>query len=491
MLVYERSWATFALVVGAWLLVRPLLGALQAAVSWPATPATAAPARPAFTSLWARSLAFDVAVGALLAPFALMVVALGAFPVSWLFFAAVPPVLVLSVLLFDGWLVPGSWRAGRRSAQAGALVALAAVMSAAAALASLGAAGAFAAAVLAGLAEAAAWWHLVRWLAGARPVAERIAPAHPLWRSPPAIAAAFLGVAVGGAAAGFAVATHAAQPGSGASVLAARRLVASRRAGTTAVVVVEGYSSRYDGSPPTLPSVPPPDQLVEFSYAGLTRTGAPAPYGPAATHSSLARLAGLLARQVAGLRAVTGRSVDLIGVSEGSAVVEAYLAERATVPVGAVVLVSPLLEPGRVSFPAPGSTGWGMVAGRGLQELGSWLGRISSHVDLAPGQPFLRSLIADGARLAAGRPGARPPRELAILPIADAVTGAAPDVGRGVEVAVVPAFHGGNLGDPSVAALISEELSGRPLRSDGGDVGVDRAIAALCSAWVAPSSPAR
>ncbi len=195
------------------------------------------------------------------------------------------------------------------------------------------------------------------------------------------------------------------------------------------------------------------------------------------------------------LHAVSGRRVALVGVSEGSAVVDTYLASEPHPPLSAVVLVSPLVDAGRVSYPPPGASGWGMIAGRGLATLSSWLGPISAWVDLSPEQPFLRSLLDERSVFAAppasstrrGRPQLP---ELAILPLADAVSGA-PDLPPGVTVVVVPAFHGGNLADPAVSRLIAAELTGRPVSPDGAEMALDEAIAAASSAWRVPSSPGR
>jgi hypothetical protein len=481
LLVYERSWPTFAAGLLLLLLLRPLLTAAQARLAWPDLD------KPRLAGLWWRSLAFEVVVGALLSPFALMVFALGAFPVSWLFFAAVPPAIVLSLLLCDGGLVRGSWLAPRRARPAASMAVVALAVSAAGAASSLGPRLlALPAAAGAGLVEAAAWSRVAGWLASTPPLRAGRSR-RGLLLSPPALVAWFLLLAVGGAATGFALGTSGPQPGTAAEAAAHR----PRPAHPSAVLVVQGFSSRYDGTGPDLPVVPAGDELVEFSYAGLAATGAPLPYQPGATHASLLHLSRLMSEQVDHLRAVTGRPVAIVAVSEGSAVVESYLARASAAPISAVVLVSPLVDPGRVSYPPPGTAGWGMVAGMGLAVMDELLGPISAKVDLAPEQPFLRSLLAEHAELA-GSPAngghRRPAPELAILPLADAVSGP-PSLPPGVKAVVTLAFHGGNLTDPAVSRWIDDELSGRPVPDEGVEAMLDRAIAAVCSAWRVPSLP--
>jgi hypothetical protein len=77
-----------------------------------------------------------------------------------------------------------------------------------------------------------------------------------------------------------------------------------------------------------------------------------------------------------------------------------------------------------------------------------------------------------------------------VIPLADAVT--LPDCVLPSDVIVVPAFHGGLLGDPQVLGMVSSFLSGHEV-NDSGD-GSLRAAAELISgaaaAWRMPQTRA-
>jgi pimeloyl-ACP methyl ester carboxylesterase len=130
-----------------------------------------------------------------------------------------------------------------------------------------------------------------------------------------------------------------------------------------AVIAIAGHDSFYRGRTPT-------DPLVErFSYRGLDARSRPLPYDYRATHRSLESSAALLAAQVDAIHRRTGRPVALIGQSEGTLVARAYLKLRPRSPVDTVLLVDPLVRPGRAYIPPPQSrTGWG--SGRGLKAAG-------------------------------------------------------------------------------------------------------------------------
>src|SRR6185312_16309245 len=88
LLVDARSWLTFAVGAAVLLLLRSLLSAWQANLAWPGRP-------PPFGQLALRAAIFNVLTGVLLFPFALLLFALGAFSLSWLYLAAVPAALVV------------------------------------------------------------------------------------------------------------------------------------------------------------------------------------------------------------------------------------------------------------------------------------------------------------------------------------------------------------------------------------------------------------
>jgi hypothetical protein len=163
-----------------------------------------------------------------------------------------------------------------------------------------------------------------------------------------------------------------------------------------------------------------------FSYRGLDAGGRPLPYSPQDTHRPLPALVREMASQVEALRSATGQDVDIVADSEGSVVAAAYVAGAADSPVDRTLLLSPLVEPGRVSFPERGEEGWGVATGWILRGV-SGVVRATTSVEVAPDSPFSRSLV-DEAPVLRDLLRCPPPGidELALLPLADAVVSAHP-----------------------------------------------------------------
>jgi pimeloyl-ACP methyl ester carboxylesterase len=126
-----------------------------------------------------------------------------------------------------------------------------------------------------------------------------------------------------------------------------------------------------------------------------------------------------LADQVEAPACQTHDPVDLVGESEGSQVAQTYELTHLHAPVRDVVLLSPLVAPGRVSFPVTGP-GKGAAARAALTFVGGAY-RSVSPVDLSPSSALIRSLDVEGNRLD-GEFDCKAPhvREFAILPLADA-----------------------------------------------------------------------
>jgi len=477
-LVYERSWPGFALLAAGVLLARSALTALQARLAWPPLPP------PRFGLLFGRSLLFHLLAAALLGPSALLLYAMAAFPISWLFFAALPIAVALVAVLHGGGLAASWWRAPPRLGAAGWALGLIGVLTLVAGGAAVSPVLAVVGAVVAGVLEAAVWARLAALLASPRRRRLHL----PLVPPATVLAAALLAVVVLGSAVGFAVARHGAIHPSAAAEAAAGR--PGPPAGRPAVLLVEGYASTWQGVAPQRLPVPVGETVVQFSYAGLDPVGRPLPYRAVATSAPLAQLERLLARQVRHLYALSRRKVSIVAVSEGSVLVEDYLARVRRPPLSEVVLISPLLDPGRVSYPAPGAPGWGTAAAAGMSTLASWLAPVAAGVDLSPEQPFLRSLIAERGRLAGGAdcahrcPGVR---VTAVVPIADTVAGAS--LPAGVASVLVPDFHGGDLGDVRVDSIVEAALAGRAVRADGTELALGKVIADLASAWRVPTLP--
>ena len=101
--VYHESWIGLACELLAFVVFRSLLTAVCLRAAWPHD----IPPEP-----WAltirRSVVFTVIVGVLLAPWAALMFALAVVSLSWLFFVAIPVVLMLALLVHGG-AVTGSW----------------------------------------------------------------------------------------------------------------------------------------------------------------------------------------------------------------------------------------------------------------------------------------------------------------------------------------------------------------------------------------------
>src|SRR6266542_6264890 len=103
LMVYHRSWLGFAVEVVAMVAFRGAMTALIVGLAWP----RAVPRPPAAVLLRQGTL-FTLASALLLAPWAGLLFGLAVMPVSWLFFAAIPPVLAIGLLIHqgavhDGW----------------------------------------------------------------------------------------------------------------------------------------------------------------------------------------------------------------------------------------------------------------------------------------------------------------------------------------------------------------------------------------------------
>jgi hypothetical protein len=189
-------------------------------------------------------------------------------------------------------------------------------------------------------------------------------------------------------------------------------------------------------------------------------------YDRSDTHRSVRDLAHEMRRQVAALERATGEPVNIVAESEGSLVAQTYVAATPNAPVRSLVLLSPLLEPGRVYYPPSGEAGWGLASGVVLDGIATLVGGVGP-VDVSADVPLFRSVVDEAPALRAlircPAPGVF---EAAVLPIDSGVSVPAPfDVG--VRYAVVPAFHGGLLGDSTTARLVGRTLRRQPLHPSG------------------------
>jgi hypothetical protein len=215
------------------------------------------------------------------------------------------------------------------------------------------------------------------------------------------------------------------------------------------VLVVEGFGSTCCHSANALRTADPQMLVRQFSYLGLDAGGQPIPYDLAG-NMSIQVLGDRMAVQVEKLYQLSGTPVDIVAESEGTLGVYAMLARHPRVPVGSVVLLSPIVEPGQL-----GQAG-GTVPGAALNMLNNLVGGMSPY-----GRSGAQALITSVSEVG-GRYFARVSRDhglpwLAVVPLADAVTLPACSWPR--NVIFVEAFHGGLLGDRAVQRLVEAFLA--------------------------------
>ena len=188
------------------------------------------------------------------------------------------------------------------------------------------------------------------------------------------------------------------------------------------------------------------------------------------------------------MHALTHKPVDVVAESEGSLGVYAMLDRHPGLPIGAVVLLSPIVEPGQLSYP-PGAND-SSVSEDALDELNYLIGSMSPFGPAGAAE-LLNSVSEFGARYFASAAavlgaGGKAIHWLAVVPLADAVT--LPVCGLPSDVLVVPALHGGLLGDPSVLPVVARFVAGQQV-TNGGDSQL-RAFATLitgaATAWRMP-----
>jgi hypothetical protein len=192
----------------------------------------------------------------------------------------------------------------------------------------------------------------------------------------------------------------------------------------------------------------------------------------------------MIAHQVWRLHDRTGEPVSIVAESEGTLGVYAMLAGHPDVPVGSVVLLSPIVDPGQAGHAPSPDPGANPVSGDALSELVRAAGALSPYGE-SGAERLISSVGSDGAAFAAeaARHG-RWLRWLAVIPLADAVTLPVCDLPS--NVIVVPAMHGGLFGDPGVEGMIERFLSDRRVAGTQDMRDAAEVIAAAAAAWRMP-----
>ncbi len=472
LVVYHESWFGFAFELLAILAVRTALLTVMVRAAWPGDVA----AEPVAVTA-RRSAMFVAVVTLLLAPWVGLMFAMAVVSLSWLFFVAIPVVLMLAVLVAGG-AVSGSWWRQTISWRVVAVVALTfvAVTGFGSLLTACPPWARVPLAVAAGLMNAWLWVRLVD------AVLHRRTPARRLPVAPMGIIGVLV-LVIGGTAAGFALARHAVSrfvaPPAGAAT------EWSPAAGATSgspLLVVTGFNTEWDGRAKQSVRLAVPQR--RFSYRGMV-DGVPQAYARADTHRSLRALARDLGAQVDEYHRVTGKPITLVAESEGALLAKAYVAATPRAPVRNLVVVSPLVEPGRVYYPRAGEEGWGAFGKFEMEALAWALGGLSP-VEVTPDTPFLRSIVDDAPAfrnlMSCALPGVR---QAAVLPLDTGVSAPAP---RRLDIptVVVPGFHGGMLDDASTAAVVQQVVEGRDVGEDDGWSLAEGVIQAGASAWQVP-----
>ena len=489
---YNTSWLGFAAGSFVYVAGRSALNASLVRLAWP----RGLPA-PNLRAVFAASLAFTLLAGLLMVPVVTLVFGVAVLPFSWPFLAAVPVMLAVALPLSHGGVTTSWWRRLPPGRAAGwALVCFVEYSVLGIALPMLPAVGAVLMIGLAGVINARAWYSLTLAVAGpARP------RPHPLMNWIPVAPLAAISVfalAVGTARLIFDMAASPSRAGFAAASAGAAGFaaVASRATGApaetaargrTAVLVVAGFGSSCCDKARGLQRVASDLLVQQFSYRGLDAAGKPLPQGRSASDLPLSELGDRVAAQVRRLHEQTGRSVDLVAESEGTLGVYAMFARHPQVPVGSIVLLSPIVAPGQASFPQAGRQGRGVASGYAL----NWLDRLVG--ELSPFGPegasrLIESVNSVGARYAASASRGKAHRWLAVVPLADAVT--LPACTMPQNVLFVSAFHGGLLGDPPVLQTVRDFLSGRQVYGQQDLRTAAELVSSAAAAWRMPLSSA-
>jgi hypothetical protein len=502
---YQQSWATFALLLTGLIVARAALNATMVLLAWPADRP-----RPTARAAFGAAITLTMVACLLLSPIVALTVGVAIMPFSWPYLAALVVMLLISVPLSHGGIRTSWWRTLPPARAVVWLLADFTVLSLAAAVIGRGPlAVAILASALAGVANARAWFGVVR---AVTRKADRRAPAEtwPLLRLPLAPLAAVLSIAlvigmtrlafvVGRGPRQVGVEAAAIQAGEAGAAAASTTSGPQRGHGTAAghryqrdpVLVILGFGSACCGGTRSLQSVAPGAVLQQFSYRGLNQAGQPLPQGSAASNLPLPELGDRIAAQVQRLHQETGRPVDIIAESEGTLGVDAMLATRPGLPLGSVVMMSPIVTPGQVSYPAGSGPGAGLIPADELRAVVWFVGGLSPFGS-SGAQRLIDSVNAVGARYAATAARHRPLRMVLLVPLADAVTLPVCPLPR--NVFVVPELHGDLLGTTMVKRMVRGFLADGTVRMPGRYNGTAELVAAAAAAWrmpeITPPQPA-
>lgn len=482
-----QSWLAFTGVLLAVLTARAGLDTLLLRLAWPAH----APA-PRTARVFVSCLALTALAWLLLTPAATLALGVAVLPFSWPLLAALPIMLGMMLVLSHGGTHPSWWRRLPPLRAVAWLGASFLTLSVAGGVIAHGAtAEAVAVCAAAGLVNARAWYGMAAVAARVQPRPHVSVPARVVFGLPFAPIAALLvlvlvvGVArlmftgtisLGGHTAASGIPASAGAPGAGGQAGGAPRadgrLTESAAAAPAsasavkAVLVVGGWGSSCCNAGNGLRAADRGMVVRQFSYVGLNAKGQPLPSGSDADDIPLPELGDMLAAQLTTLHNQVHGRVDVVAESEGTLGVYAMLDRHPGLPLGSVVLLSPIVAPGQVSYRQ--DTEGLSVPEYALITLNHLVGGISPYGPAGAAE-LLRSVGEFGARYfdhVAATSG-MPVRWLAVIPLADALT--LPVCALPEGVTVVPAFHGGLLGDAGVLPMVSSFLAGHSAAPPSGE----------------------
>jgi hypothetical protein len=505
---FGQGWLGFTGLLVLFLVVRSAADAALLLLAWPE-----GARRPRFAAAAASCAVLTVLVWLVLSPVVTLMFGVALVPFSWPYLGAVPILLGSALLLSHGGAGRAWWRRLPGASTAAWLLASFLGLSlVAAVMPRLDTPGIVAISAVAGVLNARAWYGLA--LAGVRRSAHEVPQTWrwrfewrtELWRLrhavqsrtnwlpvAPVAAILVLALVIGLTRLAF-TGTIQINPETGGDTAASQQLAGgsplSIEAGAAgaqppsvlappagphgAVLVVAGFGSRCCNDASPLAAAEPGMLVRQFSYLGLTASGQPISYAQAAD-LPIQVLGDRMAIQVQWLHNHTHKPVSVVAESEGTLGLYAMLARHPGLPIGSLVLLSPIIQPGQV-----GSDG---VPGEALTTLNRLVGRMSPYGS-AGAQQLITSVSQVGAEYFAEVAKDRGSPYLAIVPLADAVTMLACPLPQ--QIVFVEAFHGGLLGNAEARGFVTDFLNREPVPASQHLRSAALLISAGAAAWRMP-----
>jgi hypothetical protein len=433
--------------------------------------------------VFGRLVRFYALVAVVLIPFVDVLFGLAVTHLSYLFLVAIPPAVVLVLLLHRGasGLDRGTWTQSRRTV--GWMIAAVLWLTlAGAVMTEVPAGGALA---IAGAAGGLNGLAVVR--ISANPTRRLLPPRKLLgWRQTQVLLAggllAVFVVPVGGAVGAFAI--------EGKPPVSSWVEQLPTTASGRPVLVVSGFASVWD-RPPALP-LAASYHVYRYSYRGTGKNGQVLPYRSWDTEQALATSVARLNEQVHALALAYRQPVALVAESEGALVARDYLLDQpnsAREVSTAVLLDMPQGQTG-ASYPSPGLDGRAVASGRLLTGLSWVLGRITPlHISMT--SPLMEDFARHPGllRRLATQPLPAGGHEVDVLALADSLAEPYPNAFPGATKVVIAAFHGGLLENGLARHLTANAIEHRRLPATGVTVRLDRALSDLSAPWQVPGAP--